>query len=154
MVEREDLRPMWEAVGMVTGNFAVLELALHHLVLQMLGHGAAVRVVIRDKGFGDLLIVGQELVKEGFPSDDGHRKRARELLRRLKRVNRDRNLTTHATVGQVTGSVELEMVREMIRGTTRRRRVRVSDVQELCSRSVELISEVAQLTRDIRAGEV
>ena len=139
---------------MMTGNFAVLELALHHLVWEMLGHGAAVRVVIREKGFGDLVKVGQELVKEGFPADDGHRKRAGEVLRRLERVNRDRNLTTHATVGEVAGRVELEVVREMIRGTARRRRVRVSEVQELCSRSGELVSEVAQLTREIRAGEV
>ncbi len=138
---------------MMTANFAVLELALHHLVWEMLGHGAAVRVVIREKGFGDLVKVGKELVKEGFPADDGHRKRAGEVLRRLERVNRHRNLTTHATVGEVAGGVELEVVREMIRGTTRRRRVRVSDVQELCTRSGELVSEVAQLTREIRAGE-
>ena len=139
---------------MMTGNFAVLELALHHLVWEMLGHGAAVRVVMREKGFGDLVNVGQALVKEGFPADDGHRKLAGEVLRRLDQVNRDRNLTTHATVGEVAGRVELEMVREMIRGTARRGRVRLSDVQELCSRSFELVSEVAQLTREIRAGQV
>lgn len=136
---------------MMTGNFAVLELALHQLVWEMLGHGAAARIVIREKGFGDLVKVGQELVKEGFPADDGHRKRAGDVLRRLDRVNGDRNLTTHATVGEVAGKVELAVVREMIRGTTRRRRVRVSDVQELCTRSLELVSEVVQLTREIRA---
>ncbi len=152
--EREDLRPMWEAVGMMTANFAMLELALHHLVWEMLGHGAAVRVVIWEKGFGDLVMVGQKLVKEGFPADVGHRKRAGEVLRRLKSVNRDRNLTTHAVMGEVAGRVELEMVREMIRGTTRRRRVRLSDVQELSGRSGELVSEVVRLTREIRAGEV
>ena len=154
MAEREDLRPMWEAVGMMTGNFAVLELALHHLVWEMLSHGAAVRVVIREKGFGDLVKVGQKLVKEGFPADEGHRKRAGEVLRQMESVNRDRNLTTHAVVGEVAGRVELEVVREMIRGATRRRRVRVLDVQELCRRSGELVSEVAQLTREIRAGDV
>ena len=153
MAEREDLRPMWEAVGMMTGNFAVLELALHHLVWEMLGHGAAVHVVIREKGFGDLVKVGQELVKEGFPADDGHRKRAREVLRQLESVNKDRNLTTHAVLGEVAGGVELEVVREMIRGT-RRRRVRLSDVQKLCTRSLELVSEVTQLTGEIRAGGV
>jgi hypothetical protein len=151
MAEREDLTQMWEAVGMMTGNFAVLELALHHLVWEMLGHGPEVRVVIREKGFGDLLKVGQELVKEGFPVDGGHRKRADDVLRRLQRVNKHRNITTHATVGEFAGRVGLEVVREMIRGTARRRRVRVSDVQELCKASAELVAEVAQLTREIRA---
>ncbi len=153
MAEREDLRPMWEAVGRMTSDFAVLEVLIHHLVWALIGYGnASSGVVTKEMSFGQLRQLTKRLVGAGLPSDKGRRKRISELLEPLKRLNEDRNKFTHSLVASGKIGLTLTRVRQVLKTTRYKdatKEVSVSEVEELIGRCHSLIRDVAELLGEI-----
>ncbi len=149
MGKKNTVRPMWEAVGRMTSDFALLEMLIHHLVWALIGYGnAACGVVTKEMSLQQLRQLTKRLLDAGIPADKDRRKRIGELLEPLGRLNEDRNRFTHSLVTFGEIGLTLARVRELV-GAKRykdvAKEVSVSEVEELIGRCQSLVHDVVEL---------
>lgn len=150
MEERERLRGLWERVGQLTGNIAMLELALQHLVWAVMDDGnRAIRVVTKRMNLRQLAELGGDLVEAGFPENEAIRQRLKELVNDAKDANAQRNTVVHSLAAVVDGDFGLSRVRDWLEGSGLPRVQDVSEVEGLVQRTAELIKRAQMLHQEI-----